>query len=141
MSIHQPSADVRASRRGFLSGLASLPLIGGSVALLGQPTAAATPVTEALLWSYRHWLHMEHRMLSYEMADHDVKRAGQIEDGFSYILSDGSRVPNLDWHMQWSGQPGARGPAGWITAPQPSSRAAVILSAAGVPLTEERARG
>ena len=32
-------------RRSFLAGLASLPLIGGSVTLLGQPTAAATPVT------------------------------------------------------------------------------------------------
>ena len=32
-------------RRGFLRGLAALPLIGGSVAILGKPTQAAVPVT------------------------------------------------------------------------------------------------
>lgn len=36
------------SRRGFLRGLVSLPLIGGGVTLIGAPTAAATPVTPDL---------------------------------------------------------------------------------------------
>ena len=35
-------------RRDFLRSLAALPLIGGSVALIGQPVAAATPVNLAL---------------------------------------------------------------------------------------------
>ncbi|RYB06249.1 hypothetical protein [Lichenibacterium ramalinae] len=32
-----------ADRRSFLRGLVLLPLIGGSIAILGQPTAAAVP--------------------------------------------------------------------------------------------------
>ena len=32
-----------SDRRTFLRGLASLPLIGGSIVILGQPTAAAVP--------------------------------------------------------------------------------------------------
>ncbi len=39
-----------SDRRGFLRGLATLPLIGGGVTLIGNPTrAAAEPVTEDLL--------------------------------------------------------------------------------------------
>ena len=34
-----------ADRRSFLRQLASLPLIGGGVTLIGKPTAAAVPVT------------------------------------------------------------------------------------------------
>ena len=37
------------ARRGFLRGLAHLLLIGGGVTLIGNPTAAAEPVTEELL--------------------------------------------------------------------------------------------
>ena len=124
-------------RRGFLAGLASLPLIGGSVTLLGQPTAAATPVTDELLWSYKNWLHMEHRMLSFELAGHDMAQAELIEGHFAAWLPPDRNVPGFHWHTQWSGQSGSRGPAGWISAPQPSTRAAVVLSAAGVPLTSE----
>ena len=46
-------------RRGFLRGLASLPLIGGSVALIGQPTKAAGPVTQAMLADYADFLAIE----------------------------------------------------------------------------------
>jgi len=66
-------------RRGFLRGLATLPLIGGSVAILGKPTQAAVPVTMDLVQSYHAWLHYEHRMLSYEMAGYDVRLAKGIE--------------------------------------------------------------
>ena len=58
-----PMADALA-RRGFLRGLAHLPLIGGGVTLLGNPTAAAEPVTEELLDSYSEWLHYERRLLA-----------------------------------------------------------------------------
>jgi hypothetical protein len=40
---------VMSDRRNFLRGLATLPLIGGSVAILGKPTAAAVTVTPDLL--------------------------------------------------------------------------------------------
>ena len=114
------------ARRGFLRGLSALPLIGGSVALIGQPTAAAMPVTDELRWAYKDWLYMEHRMLSFELAGHDWKRTADYERAFTGGVTHG-------WHMQWSGN-GNRGPAGRTDAPQPSTRAAVILSAAGVPL-------
>jgi hypothetical protein len=35
------------ARRDFLRSLAHLPLIGGGVTILGNPTAAAVPVTTA----------------------------------------------------------------------------------------------
>ena len=116
-----------SDRRSFLRSLATLPLIGGSVALFGEPSAAAVPITDDLMFSYKGWLFMEHRMVSYELAGHDISRAREIERYFP------ARNPGYRWHSQWA-EPGMRGPAGWIDAPQPSTRAAVILSAAGVPL-------
>ncbi len=107
-------------RRGFLRQLAALPLIGGSVALIGQPTAIAEPASKALLFNYKSWLHFEHRMLSYELAGHDRQRCREMERFFTV-------TPGDDWHFQWDGQ----GPAGWKDAPQPSTRAALVLSAVG----------
>lgn len=54
------------SRRGFLRGLASLPLIGGSVALIGTPSAVAEPVSDILLETYDTWLEYERRWLQWE---------------------------------------------------------------------------
>lgn len=48
-------------RRGFLRGLTSLPLIGGGVTLIGNPTRAAVPITEALQDTYIAFLAHEHR--------------------------------------------------------------------------------
>ena len=114
-------------RRSFLRGLASLPLIGGGVTLIGQPTAAAVPVTPDLMHSYKSWLHMEHRMLSWEMAGYDIERSKVMERSFLH------NSPGDDFHWQWSHR-GYQGQAGWRGAPQPSTRAAVVLSAVGVPL-------
>lgn len=41
-----------ADRRTFLRGPASLRLVGGGVTLIGNPTAAAVPVTASLLETY-----------------------------------------------------------------------------------------
>ena len=60
------SDDQASNRRTFLRGLTTLPLIGGSVALLGSPTRAAEPVTEELLDSYSEWLYYERRLLCEE---------------------------------------------------------------------------
>ena len=116
-----------ADRRGFLRGLATLPLIGGSGAILGKPTQAAVPVTQDMLWGYKSWLHMEHRMLSFELAGHDTGAAKHVEGSF-YLDH-----PAADWHFQWPNH--RHRMAGWETAPQPSTRAAVMLSAVGCPLT------
>ncbi len=115
-----------SDRRGFLRGLATLPLIGGSVAILGKPTQAAVPVTIDLMQSYQAWLHYEHRMLSYEMAGYDVRLSRGIE-GCTHMNN-----PGADYHFRqpYTGRP----LAGWPEAPQPSTRAAVVLSALGCPL-------
>ncbi|TDR94048.1 hypothetical protein [Enterovirga rhinocerotis] len=98
-------------RRGFLRGLPSLPLVGGSVALLGQPTAAVVPATHGLLRNYGSWLFMERRLLSFEMYGEDRQY----------------HVPNTtSGHFH-----GEEVRAGIV---YPSSRPAVILSAAGAPL-------
>ena len=52
--------------RAFLRGLAALPLIGGGVTLIGNPTRAAEPVTSDLLDAYNEWLFYERRMLCLE---------------------------------------------------------------------------
>ena len=48
-------------RRSFLRGLTALPLIGGAVSIVGNPTKAAVPITERLLDQYIAWLAHEHR--------------------------------------------------------------------------------
>lgn len=48
------------SRRGFLRGLVSLPLIGGGVTLIGAPSAVAVPTSLPLLKRYAAWLAREH---------------------------------------------------------------------------------
>ena len=113
-----------SDRRTFLRGLASLPLIGGGVTLIGNPTAAAVPVSTELMQGYASWLFMEHRMVAHEMADYRSLAAWDLERAYW------PNSPGGLWHFQWKG----RGPAGWIDAPQPSTRAAVVLSAAGVPV-------
>ena len=106
-------ADLLA-RRGFLRGLAALPLIGGGVTILGNPTAAAEPITEDLLWNYREWLQMELQFLTYEMGPRTPER-------FEVNVADA---------MRWRSD----NPAGRFHSPEtplPSSRAAVVLSAVG----------
>lgn len=97
-------------RRGFLRGLASLPLIGGGVALIGNPTAAAEPVTAALLDSYDAWLHFERRYLAWE-------RFGSTTSGRAVLLDNSGG--------RFHGSPDL------TRYPQPCSRAAIVLSAVG----------
>ena len=108
------------ARRGFLRGLAGLPLVGGAVTLIGQPTAAAVPATPELLEAYRNWLHMERRMLAWEMAEGDPRAFDVLMHQF---------------------RPNDVGALFHDDAPPPSTRAAVILSTAGVALTGGRAHG
>jgi hypothetical protein len=50
-------------RRGFLRQLCTLPMLGGSVALLGAPTAVAEPITPDLFEAYDRWLTLERYLL------------------------------------------------------------------------------
>ncbi len=55
-----------SDRRSFLRGLAALPLIGGGVTLIGNPTAAAVLLTLEMLNAYNQWLFYERRLLLVE---------------------------------------------------------------------------
>lgn len=102
-----------ASRRGFLHGLAGLPMIGGGVTIIGRPTAAAEPVTTELLDRYKSWLFAEATALGREMYEGS---------------SHGHLVcPEPAFTWQWRAT---------CDAELASTRAAVILAAAGVDWTE-----
>jgi hypothetical protein len=118
-------------RRGFLRGLAALPLIGGGVTLIGNPTKAAVPVTRQLLETYHYWLDYERMMLVTEM------------DGPSSL--DGRPHARTGWQYHFPKGPNGEPFAGWSKvhpALQPSRRAAVVLSAVGcrevAPVVDER---
>ena len=107
------------NRRGFLRGLTTLPLIGGGVTLIGNPTKAAEPITPDLLNAYNEWLFYERRMLCIEQygkrdAEHFIPCAG----------ASGFHFPSFE-------------AGGWEGVPKPSTRAAVVLSAVGCDWREE----
>lgn len=101
------------SRRGFLRGLTTLPLIGGGVTLIGAPTAVAEPITEAVLEAYSEWLFMERRLLCVERwpGERDTERWVPCNTGAK------------DFHFPID--------TDWRSLPRPSSRAALVLSTVG----------
>lgn len=117
-------------RRGFLRGLASLPLVGGGVTLIGKPTAAAVPVTDDLFDRYRAWVAWEHAEI---VAESEWRR----------YRHDPAEIEHAAWRWQdrrrWAHElyrvPDDPAVRANVTGSRPSTRAAVILSAAGVPLT------
>ena len=104
----------RGVRRGFLSGLAGLPLIGGSVALIGSPTRADVIVTPDLLATYDAFLDLERRHLNWE-------RAKGNGDEFRALMGM-TFLDNPAGSFDFVGDRGGVAP---------SARAAVLLSAAG----------
>lgn len=105
-------------RRGFLRGLVTLPLLGGGVTLIGQPTGVAEPATRRLLIGYSEWLRVERQLLHDEMfptADPEARE----------FLSEGGS----SWVDRFFVPPG---PMSWRDLPQPSARDALVLSAVGV---------
>ena len=123
--------DAPLARRGFLRSLAALPLIGGSVALLGCPTAAATPVTPALMRLYRDFMSRE---LMATVAELDQLAAPWRHFGAAaserWDLADYrtfvDRIAPVSFVCAESNATRA------VAAAPPSTRAAVVLSAAGV---------
>lgn len=113
-----------ADRRSFLRGLASLPLIGGGVTLIGNPTAAAVPVTDTLCDQYVDWLATE---LGHALAEREGCRAAPGRADFA-----------IDHRREWCRKNPTLNPDQTserfrlLPMDAPSSRAAVILSAAGV---------
>lgn len=108
------------NRRAFLSHLASLPLVGGALLLSGRPTGVAVPVTRDLLLSYDFFLLMERRFLAHELFPEDVALR-------RYHLAGNGITREAEQFFFPSGKR-------WDEGAMPSGRAAVILSAAGVPV-------
>lgn len=105
-------------RRGFLRGLVSLPLIGGGVTLIGAPSAVAEPVTSELLNAYSEWLHTERRLLCREQ----YPTLGVDAERFVPCNTGAGRYHFGDAAGRWDDP-----------SRQPSSRAALVLSAVGCP--------
>ena len=116
------------SRRSFLRGLASLPLIGGSLALIGQPTAAAVPITDLMLDSYEAFLDYERSWLRFERYGERARTRPSLNLYEAVFIN---RATGELFEATKVNNPGARFEH---TNPMPSTRAAVILSAAGVPI-------
>lgn len=123
------SNEASFARRGFLRGLLSLPLIGGGVALIGAPTAAAVPVTEEFLWRYRGFLLGEAAEALVEIDEIRNRhwfapqaRRLMLEEQGDYREMD--RYPDL---------------ATMVRSAKPSTRAAVVLGAAGATVSVPRA--
>ncbi|ACL58836.1 hypothetical protein [Methylobacterium nodulans] len=98
-------------RRAFLHGLVSLPLIGGSITLIGNPTGVAEPASDFLLEQDSTWV--EGERLRIAEARHDTRA---ISDLFG---------PAYEWQLR-----------GCEAAPEEvrarvATRAAVVLSAVG----------
>ncbi len=110
-----------SDRRHLLRGLATLPLIGGSVVILGKPTRAAVPVTHDMLCAYDQWLFYERRLLLIEQYEHlGIEMTNAMEGAVPVnTAADAFHFPRV---------------GSWRDAPQPSTRAAVVLSAVGCPL-------
>jgi hypothetical protein len=117
-----------SDRRTFLRQLAGLPLIGGSIALIGAPTAVAEPVTAGLMEAYKTWLHLELRGLASEMAADPVcvERYGYA--GRSFNRSELTRTIQ---NAIWCAGVGDAGRFHNGDRPEPSARAALVLSAVG----------
>jgi len=116
-----------ANRRGLLRGLTTLPLIGGSVTLIGAPTAAATPVTPALLRAYADWLAVEYGEALIELdtigaADRPVRIALHVEKfRREWCQDNGTPNPPSGGGRRFECPPVAA----------PSTRAAVVLATVG----------
>lgn len=105
-----------ASRRGFLRGLTTLPLIGGSVALVGSPTAAAVPVTGGTIATYLAWLHFEYRYVRWAVSS----------QGFVPMMN-----PGAGFHSQVGDV--------HVAARRSVELAPVVLATVGCPLTSAEA--
>lgn len=107
-------------RPGVLRGLTTLPLIGGSVTLIGSPTYAAGPVVPGTFTTCAAWRPFERRALM-------LGCFGRQRGDMTRFMNPGSR-----FHA-WSG-PDAAGPG--LDA---RSRAPIVPAAVGYPLTDPEA--
>ena len=118
--------NATSDRRGFLRGLVTLPLIGGGVTLIGNPTAAAEPVTTALLDTYETWLDREKTWLRWERYGHEMEDRAKNSLGVEAVFRNihTGEIYDRIWMNNAAGRHRYDRPAA-------STRAAVVLSAVG----------
>ena len=106
-----------------MQGLATLPLIGGSIALIGQLSAVAVRPDLELIARYTQWLAIE---FGKSIIERTYLR--QLRDDPAFA------VHARDWRREWCRETpplacfGSFAPS---LAPPPSSRAALVVSAVG----------
>jgi len=118
-----------ASRRGFLRGLTTLPLIGGGVTLIGAPTAVAEPVTNELLRSYDAWLDMERRFLKWERFGN--RSSNDEFNGCKCVWYDPRSGRTFDFVPADNAGSRYHRSTDSLVQEQPSGRAALVLSTVG----------
>lgn len=116
-------------RRSFLRSLVTLPLIGGSITLIGRPTAAAVPITDALFDRYASWVIHEHAEVIVER-ERRRNRANPLEAEYAETYACHRR----EWARNLYHCPDNPSISRLAIASSPSTRAAVVLSAVGLPL-------
>lgn len=119
-------------RRDFLRGLTTLPLIGGGVTLIGAPSAVAEPITATLLDSYDAWLFYERRFVRFERYGSAADRTewGLGCDG-RYVVTDTKTGESFDFVRIDNAGGGFHRSSHPREELQPSTRAALVLSAVG----------
>ncbi len=123
-----------ASRRGFLRGLTTLPLIGGGVTLIGRPTAVAEPVTDALFRAYLGWLSWEHREALVEREERAVRAMATRYAAEGRAVDPACPEREAEWRRQelsWMVAPHYAGGCHGPSEGRPSTRAALVLSTVG----------
>lgn len=120
------------SRRGFLRDLAGLPLVGGGVTIIGNPTAAAEPITPKLLDSYETWLEREKTWLRWHRYGRDYGQSPLAPDW--EIVFHNRQTGDVMDVMRVNNAAGRF----WHDRPGPETRAAIVLSAVGCKWRENR---
>ena len=113
-------------RRGFLRALTAIPLLGGGIKLFGEPTSAAVPISPALLRKYAAFLNRE--LFATWLETRLIESPWHFTD-MGYSLSDSSTWRKLPLWWPLPDDPACEA---LVTRTAPSSRAAVVLGAAGV---------
>lgn len=115
------------SRRGFLRGLTTLPLIGGGVALIGAPSAVAEPCTQPALEAYADWLAREYGETLIELAPLDHPGRAVLPQFYEYARQHAREWCDDNLTLTRSRRVSFERPP----AAPPSTRAALVLSAVG----------
>jgi hypothetical protein len=120
--LQEGAGDKPHSRRGFLAALAALPLIGGAVRIIGAPSAVDVPATVDLLRRYQAFLARENlaTLAEIELLRGIAPAEFNLAQPESYMhrVSMGLVRPDAAADQL-------------VKESAPSSRAALVLSAAG----------